>query len=171
MGILKKITKVTKAAINEALKPESFDKGDEFENYIRQVIFPSDRYELIHKTHSYIENKKDYIESSLYPDFLFRCKETDKEFYVEAKFRSNFYKDKVEWAKPYQLKRYKEIDNKKPVFLCLGLQGKPNKPESIFIIPMQDLKYTGLYESFLRNYKFYNNKPVFSSYLWRLVNK
>ena len=168
MGFFDKISKVAKAAMDEALKPESFSKGKDFENYVRKYIFPADRYELIHKTHSYTENKNDYIESTLKPDFLFRCIETGKEFYVEAKFRSNFYDDKVEWTYPKQLKRYQEINKKKPVFLCLGLYGKPKDPEEIYIIPMSKLKYTGLFESFLMEFDFYPKKPVFSSYLWKL---
>ena len=37
------------------------------------------------------------------------------------------------------MKRYHEINNKKPVFLCLALHGKPKDPEFIFIIPMKKL--------------------------------
>jgi hypothetical protein len=169
MGLLNKITKIAKAAYNEASKPESFSKGEEFEDYVRKYIFPNDRYELIHRTHSYNDNKGDYIESTLYPDFLFRCKETGKEFYVEAKFRSGFYDEKVEWTYPKQLKRYHEIDRKKTVFLCLGLHGTPKNPEFVFIIPMKKIKYTGLFNSFLDDYEFYIKKPVFSSYLWKLL--
>lgn len=168
MGLLNKLTRVAKAIANEVTKPESFVKGDEFENYVREVAFPSDKYDLIHKTHSYQENKNDYIESTLYPDFLFRCKKTEKEFYVEAKFRSGFYKDKVEWSNQKQLKRYREVNKKKPVFLCLGLEGTPKHPKYVFIIPISKLKYTGLYESFLNDYDFYIDKPVFPSYLWKL---
>ena len=168
MGLLDKLTRVAKAVANEITKPESFVKGDEFENYVREIVFPSDKYDLIHKTHSYQDNKNDYIESTLYPDFLLRCKKTGKEFYVEAKFRSGFFKDKVEWSNQKQLKRYREINKKKPVFLCLGLEGTPKYPEYVFIIPISKLKYTGLYESFLNDYDFYVDKPVFPSYLWKL---
>ena len=171
MGFFDKLSKVAKAAMDEALKPESFSKGDDFEDYVRKYIFPPDRYELIHRTHSYTDNKNDYIESTLYPDFLFRCIETGKEFYVEAKYRSGFYNDKAEWTYPKQLKRYQEINKKKPVFLCLGLHGKPKSPEFVFIIPMSKLKYTGLFNTFLDEFKFYTKKPVFSSYLWKLLKK
>jgi len=168
MGLLNKLKRIAEAVTNEITKPESFVKGDDFENYVREVVFPSNKYELVHKTHSYQDNKNDYIESTLYPDFLFRCKKTNKEFYVEAKYRSDFYKNKVEWSYPKQLKRYKEINKKKKVFVCLGLGGEPKYPDYIFIIPISKLKYTGLYESFLKDYNFYIDKPVFPSYLWKL---
>ncbi len=169
MSIIKKFTKAIISAANELSKPETYIKGEEFEEYVRKYIFPNDRYELIHKTHSYIDNKKEYIGSSVYPDFLFRCRKTGRKFYVEAKFRSGFYGDKVVWAKPYQLKRYQEINEKTPVFVCLGLGGKPKDPYYVFIIPISKLPYTGLYESFLEKFEFYTKKPVFPEYLWGLL--
>lgn len=168
MGLINKISRITKAAINEAKKPKSFVKGDEFEKYVREVAFPKDKYDLVHKTHSYQENKSDYIESTLYPDFLFRCKKTGNEFYIEAKFRSGFFKDKVEWSNKAQIKRYKEVNKKNPVFLFLGLEGSPKNPKYVFLIPISKLKYTGLYESFLNDFEFYIDKPVFPGYLWKL---
>jgi len=174
MGLFDKLLKITKVAYNEATKPESFVKGEEFEEYVRKYIFPSDRYELIHRTHSYNDNKGDYIESTLYPDFLFRCKDTGKKFYVEAKFRSgdydefdNEYSD-IKWTYPKQLKRYQEINKQTPVFLCLGVGGKAKDPERIHIIPMKRLKYIELYDSFLMDHEFYRKKPVFSGYLWKI---
>ena len=106
----------------------------------------------------------------MYPDYKFRCKETSKEFYVEVKFREGaYYKNKVEWCKPYQLKRYKEIDQKEaPVYLTLGLGDKASKPTELFIIPIARIDYCAFYDSFLDKYSFYVEKPVFSSYLWKL---
>ncbi len=168
MSILNRLSRVAKAALNEGIKPESFAKGEEFEDYVRQYVFPSERYELIHRTNSYQANKNDYIESTLLPDFRFRCKETGREFFVEAKFRGNAYNDKVEWTYYNQLQRYHQINNQLPVFLCLGLYGKPKDPEFLFIIPISKIRYTGLFFSFLERYEFYKKKPVFPQYLWNL---
>lgn len=168
MGILSKIYKGIKAGINEINKPESFTKGEDFEKYVREIVFPKDKYDLIQKTHSYQDNKGDYIERTLYPDFLFRCKKTKKEFYVEAKFRANLFKNKIQWSNDKQLKRYKDINKTKTVFLCLGFKGTPKSPEQIFIIPISKIKFKGLYESSIKNYGFYIDKPVFPSYLWSL---
>src|SRR5687768_6935236 len=137
MDIIKIIGKGIQAMSNEISKPESFSKGEEFEEYVRQVIFPKDRYDLIHRSHKYEDNKEDYVETSLQPDFKFRCKECKKEFSVEVKFRNGtYFKNKIEWCKPFQLKRYKQLDNNQaPIFEVLGLGDKPNKPSEIFIIP------------------------------------
>lgn len=71
-------------------------KGDDFEHCLRKKVFTPESYDLVMKTHDFHENKKDYVESSLYPDYLFRDKETNEEFWVEAKYRENLYHGKIE---------------------------------------------------------------------------
>lgn len=170
MNVFKALAKGFKAISEEMQKPESFSKGEEFEDYLRKYTFPKDRYDLIHKTHTYQTNKEDFSESSLYPDYKFRCKETSKEFYVEAKFREGkYYQNKIEWCKPFQLKRYKEIDKTEaPVFLALGIGDSPNKLGEIFIIPLAKIEFNAFYDSFLGKYSFYVGKPIFAKHLWKL---
>ena len=171
MSILKKLGKGLQALANELTKPESFSKGEEFEEYVRKVVFPKDKYDLVHRSHKYADNKEDYVETSLYPDFAFRCKESNREFFVEVKFRNGtYYKNKIEWCKPYQLKRYKELAaTDSPIFIALGLGDNPSKPSETFIIPLNKIEYTAFYDSFLDKYSFYTGKPVFSSHLWKLL--
>lgn len=173
MDIFKRVGKGLKALADEVSKPESFARGEEFEEYVRKFVFPKGKYELIHVTHAYEKNRNDYVKSSLHPDFKFRCIETDREFFVEVKFRKGtYYKNKIEWCKQYQLKRYKEIDkNEAKVFLCLGLGDDPSLPDEVFIIPLSKLDFTSLFDSFLDKYSFYLEKPVFPKYLWNLDKK
>lgn len=58
-------TRAIKAVWNEVNKPETFVKGDEFEEFVRKNIFPTNEYELLAKTHDYTSNKKDFIQSSM----------------------------------------------------------------------------------------------------------
>ena len=118
---------------------------------------------MLHRTHSYATNKNDYIiEDSEEPDFKFRVIRTGKAFWVEAKYRSRYYEDKVDCYKPLQLKRYKEIDKKFPVYITLGLGGEPDSPDQVFLIPIRDIEYSysKLFLSFLKNYKVPNDKPI-----------
>lgn len=171
MSFLRSLEKGIKAFTNEAAKPESFYKGEAFEEYIRQFTLPTKDYDLLHKTHDYNNNKKDFVESSLYPDYLFRDKRTGKEFFVEVKFRNGFYDNKnmISWCNYNQLKRYKEIDEQgKKVFIVLGLGDYPKRPHALFLFPLSGCNFCKLYDSFLEKYSFYPDKPVFSSYLWKL---
>jgi len=160
MDIISKIARVAKVTIDEINKPESYVKGDAFENYIRTHLFVQDRYNLLHKTHDYTTNKGDYIENTEEPDFKFRSIKTGKEFFVEAKYRSAYHENTIEWCKPYQLKRYKEIDKKTPVYLTLGVGKKSNSPSQVFFIPVRDIKYTKLFRSFLKDYEVPVSSPI-----------
>ncbi len=171
MSIIRKFTKGIKALTNELTKPNSFVKGEEFEEYVRKYVFPISDYDLIHKTHDFNSNNGDYVESSLKPDFKFRDKKNGTEFYVEVKWRSGFYnrEKKIEWCNENQLRRYKAIDKKEnKVFIVLGFGDKPIKPEEIILFPITGCNYHALYDSFLDKYSFYVDKPIFSNYLWKL---
>ncbi|MEI9946634.1 MAG: hypothetical protein WDN26_20725 [Chitinophagaceae bacterium] len=68
MGLLEIISKGIKAMIDEATTPESFKIGEKFEDYVREFLFTDSYYDILERTHSYNTNK-DYVESSLKPDF------------------------------------------------------------------------------------------------------
>lgn len=164
MKIFESIKKGISFIVDDIKKPESFKIGDEFENYIRDVIFPEEFYGMVERTHSYDVNKNDYVESSKNPDFTFRDKKTRKVFYVECKFRNDLFKGKLEWATKYQLKRYQDCEKIHPVFILIGLAGE--EIPDIFLIPIKDIKYTGLFPSFLEKYRIQNDFSLSSKKLW-----
>jgi hypothetical protein len=160
MDIFSKVIRVTKVTLDTINKPDSFVKGDEFEAYIRAHLFVKDRYDLLQRTHDYTTNKDDYVENTKEPDFKFRSIKTGKEFFVEAKYRSEYHENAVEWCKPFQFKRYKEIDKKTPVYVTIGIGKESNSPGQIFFIPLKDIKYTKLFRSFLKDYEVSVNSPI-----------
>jgi hypothetical protein len=147
------LERALKAAWAEVKKPEAYVKGDEFEDYVRQCLFPRERYDLLHRTHDYRANESDFVEGSKDPDFRFRSRRSGREFWVEVKYRSRLYQEAVEWCKPYQLSRYKRIDRSVPVFIAIGLGGSPSSPGHIYLVPVRDIKYRSLFPSFLRLYE------------------
>jgi hypothetical protein len=154
MGILDDLNKIANAfqkGVDELNKPESFSKGEAFERYIKEKLFPDDKYQLLHQAHDYNVNKERYVEESKEPDFQFRSRLNKKELYIEAKFRADYFQDAIEICKPFQLKRYQDIDKKTPVFIALGIGGESSSPEQVFIIPIKEIKYTRLFRSFLKN--------------------
>lgn len=157
------------AAWNEANKPISYVKGDEFEHFVRKVLFSDGNYELLSKTHDYVTNKHDFVSSSKEPDFKFKSRRTGEEFYVEAKYRHGFYKGMLDWCKPYQLKRYQEIDAKIPVYIVLGIGGEPGTPGSVCLIPMSHIRFTRLYPSILKKYQISSHRPLQETELTALL--
>jgi hypothetical protein len=164
------LTRTLKAAWDEANKPLGYVKGDEFEQYVRAVIFPKEHYDVLEKTHDYRENKEDYIASSQKPDYLFKSKASGLEFYVEAKFRSRFQNQVLEWCKLFQLKRYHEVDLTIPVFIVIGLGGQASIPEKVFLIPVRHIKFIRLYPGFLQKYEIRPDRSVSESILKRILD-
>jgi hypothetical protein len=165
MGLLSILGKGIQAMIDEATTPESFKIGEKFENYVREYLFVENYYDVLERTHDYKTNK-DYVQSSLKPDFKFRDKWTKKEFYVEAKFRTGLYNNKIVWCNDNQLKRYLEYNKDRPVFLILGMGVKPDSPEFLSLIPLTQAKYTGLFPSHAEKFEIKPDKPVSSKILW-----
>jgi hypothetical protein len=165
MGLFSILSKGVKAMIDEATTPESFKMGEEFENYVRKYLFVDNYYDIIERTHNYKTNK-DYVESSLKPDFKFRDKWTKKEFYVEVKFRTGLYNNKIVWCKDKQLARYLDYNKQLPVFIILGMGDNPKYPEFLSLIPLAQAKYTGLFPSHAEKFEIEIDKPVSSKILW-----
>lgn len=92
--------------------PETYQKGEQFERWVRENLFPKTHYYLLQKTPNYLANKDDFADNSKEPDFKFRSLANDKEFYIEAKYRSGYLKGALNWCKYYQLRRYHSIDKK-----------------------------------------------------------
>ena len=118
---------------------------------------------LVERTHNYTANHKDYVEASLKPDFTFRDRKTNKEFYVEAKVRSNTMNDKIVWCNQKQLDRYNAYNKQKPVFLILDF-GETS--DFLSLIPLNKAKYTGLFPSYAKQFKIEYDKPITSKILW-----
>lgn len=166
MGLLSILGKGLKAMVDEALTPESFKAGQKFEDYVREDLFPEKYYDLLERTHDYNTNSRDYVESSLKPDFTFRDRATKKVFYVEAKFRSGLFDGKIVWCKESQLKRYREYNKDKPVFLILGMGEDPSLPEFLSLMPLSAAKYTGLFPSYAEQFEIKVDRAVSSKILW-----
>ncbi|WP_224994683.1 hypothetical protein [Cesiribacter sp. SM1] len=156
-----------KAFAAELRKPKSFVQGEAFEDYVREKIFPKTSYCLVNKAHTYLQNSRDYVESSHKPDFEFRCRDTGYVFHVEAKYRRGAWgvDGTIAWCRPDQLQRYRALDRKEPVFLCLGIGRKPTRLKDIYIIPMNKIYTTDFHDSFLEQYAFCPDKAVRSGFL------
>jgi hypothetical protein len=140
--------------------------GQKFENYVREYLFVDKYYDMIEKTHNYLENSKDFVEASMKPDFKLRDRWTKQEFYLEAKFRTGLYKEKIVWCNDKQLLRYQEFNRKAPVFVIIGMGEDPKYPEFLSLIPLSAAKYTGLFPSFAERYEIKLDEPVTSKIVW-----
>jgi hypothetical protein len=81
--------------------------------------------------------------SNSHPDliYLFTHKSFSRKFAVECKFRTNISNKIVNIASQRQITNYKEFAIKEGtvVYIVVGLQGTPQNPTEIFIIPLSEV--------------------------------
>ena len=139
---------------NEIIITEK-QRGDDFEKYIAQK-FSKNHFTILEWTSDkYIEGM--CVMSKTNPDLTlrFKMKDIEKDFSVECKYKSNYYKSGVEWCSNQQLQNYKTFatDNGIAVFVAIGIGGVATAADDLFIIPLAEISDIFLTKSFLRKYK------------------
>ena len=123
---------------------DSKRKGQLFEEYLVDLIFTKEYYDLLHLTQDGYTNFFRYVKSSEYPDFKFQDRIGGKKFWVEAKYRTawlgEFSEQYIYFLTESQLERYKEVDKKLPVFVAIGTGNKAHNPNQIYLIPVRFIK-------------------------------
>lgn len=158
----------TKLAINTdanetELVNQNKKKGDDFEKYVAQKFDKKYFTITAWAGDKYINGV--YAQNTLQPDLLldFSFKGQHTSFSVECKWRSKFYKNGIEFASESQFKRYKGYAQKAkhPVFIALGVGGEANKPEALFILPLNQLKNNFISKEQLAQYRKQTSKNFF----------
>ncbi len=131
------------------------EKGDLFEAFVASKF--DKKYFTLKDWSSDKYIKGIYAETTIQPDLKlrFKLRDIERDFAIECKYRSNYYKNGIEWAKQSQLNNYIKFEKKynTPVFVAIGVGGNPNNPMELFIIPLNEIGYTFLYKSFLKKYQ------------------
>ena len=116
-------------------------KGDDFEKFIVQKF--NKKYFQIKEWAGDKYVKGIYAETTPQPDLVleFNLKQKTYPFAVECKWRQKLYKGGIEFAYKDQFNRYKTYEKTKniPVFIAIGIGGKADSPENIYIIPLRSL--------------------------------
>ena len=139
----------------EEMKREKKHKGNEFEKFIVQK-FNKKYFKILEWAGDKYVNGI-YAETSTQPDLRikFTLHEIEKEFAVECKYRSYYFKDGIDWAKDNQRNNYQNYSEAKGIitFIAIGVGGTADNPEELFIVPLQDLKSDFISKSDLQTYK------------------
>lgn len=129
--------------------------GLDFEKFIVQKFNP--QYFKIKNWASdkYVEGV--YAETNLHPDLQLELTLGKNKFplAVECKWRSKRESEFIKFAENYQLERYQkfERDNGVPVFIVLGIGGKPSNPEELYVIPVNHFKKAVQHKSSLTTFR------------------
>ena len=141
------------------LPPMNKQKGNEFEDYVIQLLGKQKDVIFIGKVSDYHKNGVSALENKE-PDLKFKYK--NNAFAIECKWRSSFTKGAINWAKDYQINNYKSYQNTKQekVYIAIGIGGKPNLPAKLFIIPLFRLTKEFANEEYIQEFKILNENEV-----------
>lgn len=135
-------------------------KGEDFEKYVVQK-FSKNYFSILEWTGDKYVNGS-YSQSNTHPDLAlkFKFKDVDTDFAVECKYRSDYYKNGIEWCTSRQLENYRNYAKEKSrtVFVVIGVGGEASAPGELFVIPLTDISENFLPKSFLNSYRKENFK-------------
>ena len=106
-----------------------------------------------------------YAEANMEPDLLFEFNlpQVSKQFAVECKWRSNWFKGGVSLSSEARLQRYRSFQEKKgvPVFIAIGLGGKASAPLKVFMVPLAAFQSEYIAEQQIRKFEKQNDKSFY----------
>lgn len=140
------------------------EKGDEFEKFVCRS-FNTEYFETIHWTSDKGVDGV-YARSNQNPDLVMQLNlnEGSYRFAVECKWRAKLTGDnEIEICRSVQLDRYKTYGkkNRMPVFIALGVGGKPEFPEKLYIIPLRNVMHPVVKSYFLEKYYKEPGRPFY----------
>lgn len=112
-------------------------KGRRFEEFVVSLIADRQRYCLLSWRGDKVSNHT-FALDSLYPDLHIRHKMEDgetKEYFVECKFRSSWGDEGIDLSGQFNRYHFHAKDQGKELFIALGVGGKPQRPEELYLIP------------------------------------
>jgi hypothetical protein len=159
------ITIIPPAKQTHLLIPDSFQKAEQFEDYVRKYLFPKAQYKFIHRTPGYLQNEKDHPESGLNPAFKLHDMRNGRSFYVECKFRSALIANSYAFSKKFPPERH-TLYTDLPFYMVLGLGGKASAPNQVFLLNLVDSRFAPIYKRHLNGREIQKDMAVQPSQLW-----
>jgi len=115
-----------------------YEQGRLFEEYVKN-LFNLDSFKIKKWRRSRLIPTDTFIGGLGDPDLeLIFVGKNQHPFAVECKWKSYFYKGKIEWARQDQIDKYLDFERKNamPVFIAIGIGGSPNNPEKLYVTPL-----------------------------------
>ena len=129
-------------------------RGVTFEGYVENLF---DKKEWrIAESNAYRKLGR-WVELYSNPDFVFIHRKTNKRIAVECKYKSVSPKEdeRFFWAYEDQIENYQSFSAKTgtPVFVVIGMGGRPKNPKKIFLAPLSLVKYPDVKMDYLQKFE------------------
>ena len=135
-----------------------YKKGTRFEEYVVS-LFPESEFALQDRTRDLTKHTGRFVESDTHPDLVFRALQSGRTFAVECKYRSRWgYQvngGQGTWWNLYQFARYEEYQKRAniPVYVAFGIGGSPKKPNEVYFLELDRLRFPFLFRSLIKSGK------------------
>ncbi len=142
--------------VNE--EPQTLEVSDAFEQFIVNKLNQNPSFSIKRwRSDKFVD--RIFIQSNKHPDFeiVFSITKDGEEighsFGLECKWRHYFFNDKIE-LEASQINHYKQFvkEENKPVYIVIGVGGKASEPETLFLVPLEDVEGNTLDREFLVPY-------------------
>ncbi len=137
-------------------------RGATFEGYVEN-LFNKQEWRIA-ESNAYRKLGR-WVESYSNPDFVFIHRKTNKRIAVECKYKSLSPKENERffWAYEDQIENYQNFSTKTgtPVFVVIGIGGRPRNPKKIFLAPLSLVKYPDVKMDYLQKFE-RDSKKYFS---------
>jgi hypothetical protein len=153
----------------------SRDTGHEFEKYVEHLFVTDNEYfSVAEKTRD--SGERTGIPAENTPGLVIRYLPENEVFAVVCTWRANpFYNRKIrnyviKWAEPHQIENYRHYSRemKMPVFIVIGLAGRPGNPGYTFCLPLEEAKNPELFSGVLDTGE---RDPPDKPFIWDTKNK
>ncbi|MGN6494666.1 MAG: hypothetical protein ACTHLE_21930 [Agriterribacter sp.] len=142
--------------------PDSFRKGDEFQDFVINTLFPPALYTVVNRSPGYLRNAENSKGNTSYPVLTLRDHSNGFEFNIECRHRHALIANNFRFAGNLPFNIRQEL----PVFLILGLGGEAGKPTDVFLTNFKDCPPVSLFKRHLKNKSIPVNNAVLSARLW-----
>lgn len=126
-------------------------RGASFEGHV-ESLFRRQDWRLV-EDNSYRKLNR-WVESYSHPDFVFIHRKTNQKIAVECKYKEKEY-ERILWAYEDQIEHYQDFSAKEkmPVFVIIGIGGRPKNPKRMFLAPLLLVKYPDVKMDYLRKFE------------------
>lgn len=126
-------------------------KGISFEGYVEK-LFARNEWKI--EQDNTFRKLRRWVESYSNPDFVFIHRRTNKKIAVECKYKEKEY-ERIFWSYEDQIERYQNFSQKQniPVFVILGVGGRPKNPKRVFLAPLSQIKYPDVKIDYLEKFE------------------
>ena len=146
------------------------EMGKDFEKFVIH-LFDEKEWIIEDWTRDMSRTAGRLVRSDLKPDIIVTHRNTGRQFAIECKYRSNFVEGRLEsgridfgiwWANRRQIENYRKFHEEFniPVFILIGIGGRPTNPEKMFLIPFRAMmRYEFTLRRYLERFERPTNRP------------